>query len=215
MEDKAKQPYRDLEESEVEALFSFYDKHNGNVLEMTKDKDIIFKAKSQIYYYRDKYDFITKLSKIKTARAKKFKEEWEAKLREGKSKAIEEAIKLLQPRTIQKTTKDGDVIDLAMFPDNKDIKTAYEIIKIELGEPTTISKNTNVDETEVEKALNILKNGIEESDTIIPDRQQDSKLNSNAIEDSGNNSEEEAQKSDNDTPNAIREESISSTSSNN
>jgi hypothetical protein len=213
-ENKEQKAYRDLEEVEINALFSFYDKHNGNVLEMTKDVDIPFKAKSQIYFYRDKYDFVTKLSKIKTLRAEKFKKEWEDKLKKGKEKAIERAIGLLEIRTIQKETKDGDIIDITIYPDNKDIKTAYEIMKIELGEPTTISRNTNIDETEeVKQALNILKNGInKECNTIISDREQTSRVDTYTAEHIQDNSDKATQKSNNDTSNSIRKESNGSSS---
>jgi len=158
VENKEKTPYRNLEDVEVHTLFSFYDKHNGNVLEMTKDKDIPFKAKSQIYYYRDLYDFITKLSKIKTERAEQFKKEWSKRLKEGKMKAIEKAIELLDTKTYNRVDKNNDIVEITSYPDGRDIKTAYEILKVELGEPTTISRNTNIEENdEVKQTIDGVK----------------------------------------------------------
>ena len=218
VENKEKTPYRNLEDVEVHTLFSFYDKHNGNVLEMTKDKDIPFKAKSQIYYYRDLYDFITKLSKIKTERAEQFKKEWSKRLKEGKMKAIEKAIELLDKKTYNRVDKNNDIVEITSYPDGRDIKTAYEILKIELGEPTTISKNMNVDETEVEKALTILKDGIEQDnqqlDKTIQDRREASDANTDTTEDLHNDNKEKAQEGDNDTSNPVREIPDSSTGGN-
>jgi len=163
VENKEKTPYRNLEDVEVHTLFSFYDKHNGNVLEMTKDKDIPFKAKSQIYYYRDLYDFITKLSKIKTERAEQFKKEWSKRLKEGKMKAIEKAIELLDKKTYNRVDKNNDIVEITSYPDGRDIKTAYEILKVELGEPTTISRNTNIEENdEVKQTIEGVKQLIKE-----------------------------------------------------
>lgn len=214
-ENKNNRVYRDLTEGEEKALFSFYDKHNGNVLEMTKDKDIPFKSKNQIYYYRDEYDFISKLGKIREDRANKFKKEWDKKLKEGKSNAINRAIWLLETRKKTVTTKEGESLEITIEPDNKDIKTAYEILKIELGEPTNISKNTNVDETEVEKALNILKNGIKENNKTISDRQQTGETIEDSTKNIRDNSKEKSQKSDNDTSDPIRKKFDSGSGSDN
>ena len=125
-------------------LFAFYEKWNGNLSEMVLDKDCIFKAYSQIHYYAHQYNFREELIEKKRKKAQDVIDG----LKDAKIKAIENAVRLLEPRHRFVFTKTGiQIFDLEgkpliieQLPYYKEIKAAWEIIKTELGEPTQISK---------------------------------------------------------------------------
>ena len=163
---------RDLTEIEQEALFALYCKHNGNHSAMSRDPDCSF-HNVVIGDFAKKYNFKEKmLNKVKEE-AESFNKEWNETLKKGKYKAIEKAIKLLSPAIrVIKVGKGENAVDKVIHiqPEAKEIKIAYEIIKTELGEPTTISKNTNIDENPevketIENIKNLITKGQEENDT--------------------------------------------------
>jgi len=208
---------RDLNKNEQEALFSLYCKHNGNCSAVGRDENNKY-HRNIVLEYAKRYGFENIRLKKVAKEAEQFKKDWSKKLKEGKMKAIEKAMELLDTKTYNRVDKNNDIVEITSYPDGRDIKTAYEILKIELGEPTTISKNMNVDETEVEKALNILKNGIEQDNTqldkTVQDRREASDANTDTTEDLHNDNKEKAQEGDNDTSNPVREIPDSSTGGN-
>jgi hypothetical protein len=145
-----KQEYRELTPDEQSMLVTYYDKHNGNINQLILDKDWILKSYPQVHHYCHKYEVKKKLVEIRTERAK----EVIASLYDTKIRAIENAQRLLSPKHrfvftktgLQLFDKEGNPLIVEDLPYYKEIKTAWDIIKTELGEPTTISKsNLNLD----------------------------------------------------------------------
>jgi hypothetical protein len=122
VEKKPKKPqvYRTLKDMEQSFLFSIYDKHNGNMSEMVLDPQCPFHAYPQVHHYVHKYEFKKKLVEIRTNRTV----EVLGSLKDAKVLAIKRATELLQSKTLTPN----------------EIKVAYDIIKIELGEPTKLGK---------------------------------------------------------------------------
>ena len=138
--EKPKLPvYRELNEEEKDTLFAYYDKHGGNVMGMSLDKDCPFHSRNQISCYRDRYGFISKLAQFRTERARVVV----AGLNDSKIRAIEMAQRLLEPQHKLVFNKsgsqifdaDGKPLIVENLPHYKELKTAWEIIKAELGEP--------------------------------------------------------------------------------
>ena len=152
-----KDPYRPLTVPEKDLLFAMYDKHNGNMLAMTRDRDCQFRAHSQIRYYAKLYYFQDRFIEIKRKRAHEVLDS----LKDSKILAIQQAVQMIETRQIPLKNKLGDLILDAdgqpMFysvgPDHKEIKTAWEIIKTELGEPTTIGKHDHTSNGERIRSL--------------------------------------------------------------
>lgn len=140
-----REPYRPISVPEKDLLFAMYDKHNGNMLSMTRDRECLFKGYNQIRYYADLYNFEPRLVEIRRKRAKKTLDS----LKDSKILTIQQAIRMVETQQIPLKNKQGEVILDAdgqpMFyevdPNHKEIKTAWEIIKTELGEPTSIAKH--------------------------------------------------------------------------
>lgn len=114
------------------------------MLAMSRDRDCTFKAYNQIKYYSAFYHFSERHVQIRTERATKVLDS----LKDSKVQAIQQAVRMIQTQQIPLRDKKGNaVLDAegnAMFvsvdPDHKELKTAWEIIKTELGEPTSIGK---------------------------------------------------------------------------
>jgi hypothetical protein len=149
-----KERFRDLSEDEVDLLIALYDKYNGNLNQMILDKDCLFRSYGQLHTYAHKYGFEDKMIEIKTKRQKDVIDS----LQDSKIRAIQNAQRLLSPKHrfvftktgLQLFDKEGKPLIVEDLPYYKEIKTAWDIIKTELGEPTTISKsNLNLD-TQVE-----------------------------------------------------------------
>jgi len=158
----SKPVYRPLTIPERDALFAYYEKHNGNLLAMTRDKDCTFKSWNQLQHYRDLYGFKTKLAESRGRMA----EEVMGQLVDSKIMAVRQAVRLIQPRQVPMimpdgqpfTDADGRPVFMEVYPNHKEIKAAWEIIKTELGEPTTISKAevNNPQSEEVKHALDVI-----------------------------------------------------------
>jgi hypothetical protein len=139
-----KPPYRPLNPKERDTLFAYYDKHNGNMLAMTRDVDCQFKSYNQLKYYCNTYFFCERLDEIRLKRATKVIEG----LKDSKILAIQRAVGLIETRQVPlKNTKgdvlldrDGQPIFVEITPDHKEVEAAWKIIKTELGEPTQIGK---------------------------------------------------------------------------
>lgn len=152
------QEYRELKPEEEEALFANFCKNNGVVQEMIKDPQCKYRSADVVGFYRKKYEFTERFAKIRAEEAKQEREEWKEKVKQGKLAAIQRAIELMQPREIpifDKKTGEPTGEMATIYPSSKDIKIAWEILKIESGEPTHITRNTNIDEKdeEVKEAL--------------------------------------------------------------
>lgn len=141
----ADKAYRDLSEAEIYLLFTLYEKYGGNINQLILDKDAPFRAYPQTHYYCKKHDFKNKLLETRIKRAENVLDS----LQDAKNMAIENAMRILRARNVFVYKKDGtQVFDdegnpliVENLPFYKEIKTAWEIIKTELGEPTYISKN--------------------------------------------------------------------------
>jgi hypothetical protein len=156
-----KAPYRSLTIPERDMLFAFYEKWSGNMLAITRDPECPHKAYNAIKYWSNLYNFPSRLVQIRTERAK----ETMAGLADSKLEAIRRAVEMVQPRQVALRDKDKNVILMdgapvfeTVYPDQKTLKTAWEIIKTELGEPTWIAKsevNTPLHD-EVREALDLI-----------------------------------------------------------
>ncbi|TXH50826.1 MAG: hypothetical protein E6Q97_19625 [Desulfurellales bacterium] len=139
-----KAPYRALTIPERDTLFSYFEKHHGNMLAMTRDHLCQFHSHAQLRYYCHLYNFHPRLVEIRRKQA----EETLTGLKDSKLLAVQQAIEMLKPRQVLVRDKqdnvildrDGQPVFTTIHPDKAEIKTAWEIIKTELGEPTTISK---------------------------------------------------------------------------
>lgn len=139
-----KTPYRALNAKERDTLFAYFEKHNGNMLAMTRDIDCPFKAHSQLRYYAKLYFFCERLDEIKRKRAHEVIDS----LKDSKVLAIKRAVGLVEVRQVPLKNAKGDVlldregqpIFVEISPDYKEVEAAWKIIKTELGEPTQIGK---------------------------------------------------------------------------
>ena len=156
-----KPPYRALTIPERDMLFAFYEKWNGNMLAISRDPECRFKAYNQIKYWSNLDNFPSRFDQIRTERAK----ETIASLSQSKLEAVQRAVEMVRPRQVALRDRDGHPILVegapvfeTVYPDQKTLKTAWEIIKTELGEPTWIAKsevNTPLHD-EVRQALDII-----------------------------------------------------------
>src|SRR6185369_4350055 len=155
--------YRPLSVIERDILYALYDKWNGRMSQMLLDPDCLFKAYTQIHYYCTFYHFKEQFLANRKKRALEVQE----KLQDAKMLAIENAMRILESHNvfvrnkfgIQLFDSEGKPLIIEQLPYYKEIKTAWEIIKTELGEPTTIGKN---DITSGGKPLNEIKIVFEE-----------------------------------------------------
>jgi hypothetical protein len=180
-----REPYRPLPVPEKDLLFAFYDKHNGNMIAMSRDRECQFKAYSQIKYYCALYHFHERYSQIKLERATKLIDS----LKNSKILAIQQAVQLIETRQIPLKNKQGDLILDAdgqpMFysvgPDHKEIEMAWKIIKTELGEPTTIGKHDHTSKGERIRSL-VALNEKESEDHESIFKRDDKQTTNNKIE---------------------------------
>lgn len=136
--------YRSLNIKERDFLYALYEYWGGNMSQMVLDKTCLFKSYTQLNYYCNLYHFKSKLVANRLKKA----EEINNKLQDAKVKAIENAIRILEAHNVfvyrrdgtQVFDSDGNPLIVEQLPYYKEIKTAWEIIKTELGEPTTITK---------------------------------------------------------------------------
>lgn len=171
--------HTDLCEEDKKLLLNLFVCHNNVLANVLKDPRSKWRARTQVQYYRDKYNFKEIANKILVEKLEKEIDEMRDKLLEGKKETIKSAIELAKIKTVQVLdTNNQPVLDsdgLPMYetilPQGKDLRTAWEIIKTELGESTKITenKNINIDQREIQDTLNILQNGIEKPNTTIQD----------------------------------------------
>lgn len=137
--------YRALTEAEQDMLFAFFVKWNGNVNQMMLDKDVPFKSYNQLHTYKHRYEFEDKLVEVRRQRAENVMKS----LHDGKMLAVQNALRILESRNVfvynrngaQVFDKEGNPVIVENLPFYKEIKIAWEIIKTELGEATSIAKN--------------------------------------------------------------------------
>ncbi|MBP9701388.1 MAG: hypothetical protein KBD47_00205 [Candidatus Pacebacteria bacterium] len=152
-----REPYRPLSVPEKELLFAMYDKHNGNLMGMIRDRECVYKSRTQLSYYKGLYHFAEHLVHLRTKR----NAEVLNSLKDSKILAIQQAIQMIETRQVPLKNKQGDLILDAdgqpMFysvgPDHKEIEMAWKIIKTELGEPTTIGKHDHTSKGERIRSL--------------------------------------------------------------
>lgn len=138
------QKFRNLNVKERDLLFALYEKWNGNMSEMILDKDCPFKGYTQINHYANLYFFKERLVEKRKENA----ERTMSMLKDAKTLAIENAIRLLEKRHtlvfnrygVQLFDNEGNPLIVEKLPYYKEIKAAWEIIKTEMGEATAIAK---------------------------------------------------------------------------
>ncbi len=192
MNDKSqkKEPYRPLTVPEKDLLFAMYDKHNGNMLAMTRDRECLFKGYNQIRYYADLYNFEPRLEEIRRKRAKEVLDS----LKDSKILAIRQAVQLIETRQIPLKNKQGDLIldadgqpmFYALGPDHKEIEMAWKIIKTELGEPTTIGKHDHTSKGErIRSMVGFTEKEAEDHESIFKRDDKQTTDNTTETSDSG------------------------------
>lgn len=129
--------FRELKEHEITKLVMVYERNNSNVSEMMKDKDCQFHTLHQLYYYKKKHSFDIRIAQLRKRLINDYIQHSTDILMKGKLLAITRALEFLEPRKIN-VIANGEIREVDYIPSSKDIKTAYDIIKIELGEPTQI-----------------------------------------------------------------------------
>lgn len=162
--------YRNLSPFEKEALFALYEKHGGNVSAMIRDRDCQFRSHNQITHYVHLYGFVVKLAKNRKEKAERVI----AGLTDAKIAVLERAVQMMSPRQIPLRFESGErkgelILDedgqpqyQEIYPTEKEIKVAWEIIKTEIGEPTSINKNENFNDNEsINNAADELKSVLE------------------------------------------------------
>lgn len=148
-----KAPYRALSIPERDFLFALYDKYNGNLSHMVLDPIAQFKAYSQVHYYIHYYNFRERYAEL---RRKKTQDVID-KLQDAKMMALERAMEMLRPYCSFVYTKtgvqvydgDGKPMIIEKQPFYKEVKAAWEIIKTELGEPTSAATDKGTGITNV------------------------------------------------------------------
>ena len=136
--------YRSLNIKERDFLYALYEYWGGNISQMVLDSTCLFKSYVQLHHYCKLYHFKDRFISNRLKKAEEINE----KLQDAKVKAVENAMRILEVHNIFVYKKDGtQVFDgdgapliVERLPFYQEIKTAWEIIKTELGEPTTISK---------------------------------------------------------------------------
>jgi hypothetical protein len=157
--------HRDLNDIEQKIMYEIYCRNKGNHSKCKLDSDSLSKDDSVIGYWAKKYEWKAKYLKDTQESLDRQRKKWQEKLEAGKQKAIEMAIDLLEVREEPIETKDG-IKNLIIRPSNKDVKCAYEIIKVELNEPTTIRENLNKTDIDkdTQKILDFINEGINSKD---------------------------------------------------
>lgn len=151
-------PYRNLTEQEIEMLVALLYKHRGSLEAVRNDPDSPVKGNSNIYYYKRKYSLLERLGEYRRQIVEKFKAESANILAEAKVKALQRAMELLEDREIE-ISKGDLIIKYTKKPDYKEIQCAWEIIKNELGETTTIIPAELTDQTNrLNDLINRIKN---------------------------------------------------------
>lgn len=163
MSEDLNQKWPPVDEQMQNALYNLYRLHGGNYTKMSKDALAPWRDRNRMAHYAQMYNFE---QRWQADRAKELEERQLAlknSLDLGKIEAINKAMSLLQ-----------DEIPA------KDIKTVWEIIKTELGEPTRINKNenNNHDDPRVQDTLD----GIKE---LITKGQNEPRTDSKAIPSEG------------------------------
>jgi len=67
-----KRAYKDLTEEEQETMILLYDKHNGNLTAMAKDKLCKYKSRPTLVHYKQKYNWPNKLEQLRTGYLREF-----------------------------------------------------------------------------------------------------------------------------------------------
>lgn len=145
--------YRELDAFEQQLMFNLYCLHKGNVLALSKDERSLFASRSQITHYRDLYDWHVKFVQNRTKEAEELLE----RLRSEKIEVIEKILAKKKPYVNRTITKDGKTRDVVIYPDLATLRSVYDLIKLELGEPLSISKSSVDNDSdklrEIEKKL--------------------------------------------------------------
>jgi hypothetical protein len=142
--------YRELKEHEIDKLVMVYERNNCNILQTTKDKECLFKGRPQLTYYRDYYNFDTRINKLRKKLINHYIKNSTDILMKAKLRAIKRAMDLLEDRIFEKVSLiTGDTYKIKVPPSNKDIKIAYEIIKTELGEPINVKEIKGLEDSKL------------------------------------------------------------------
>lgn len=154
-----KATYRALTIPERDLLYALYEKHHANMHALFLDPECLFRSYATIRYYAKLYHFYDRYIHNRQKKA----DEVLAQLKDAKIVAIENAIRMLKPhfdfvRTktgTQVFDKDGQPVIVERHPYYKELKAAWEIIKTEMGEPTTIGKTDITSKGEAVSSINV------------------------------------------------------------
>ena len=140
--------YRKLQEHEIDKLVMVYERNNCNISKARLDKECLFKGRNQLAYYRDFYNFDTRICKLRKELINDYIKNSTDILMKGKLKAIGRAMELLDDRIFTKVSLiTGDKYKVKVPPSGKDIDIAYKILKTELGESTNIRDINDLGDT--------------------------------------------------------------------
>lgn len=139
-----KATYRALTIPERDLLYALYEKHHANMTNLYLDEECLFKSYATIRYYAKLYHFYDRY----IAKRREKADEVLSALKDAKILSLENAMRMLKPHFDFVRTKtglrvydhEGHPVIVERHPFYKELKTAWEIIKTELGEPTSVSK---------------------------------------------------------------------------
>ena len=180
--------FRELTEDEQDLMYNLFCLHFGNCSMVGRSKESIVKGKDCISYWAKLYDWDDRMRTETDKRVQELKKAINAKLVEGKQRAISRALWLLEERQEEKVTSEtGKKYKVKIVPSNKDIKTAYDIIKTELGEPSSVKQNLNVNEADEEtvKALDAINKLINIDVTDQQPRQKSTPVSTKTVQSGG------------------------------
>lgn len=176
--------FRELTEDEEKIMFLVFCRNFGNHSMTARDPDSIIKDNSCIGYWARIYDWHARMRKETQERLENQKKEIESRLLEGKYDVIRRAFWLVKDRRVKKTSMlTGVEHEVDIEPTSKDVKIAYEIIKTELGEPSSVRHNLNTNEVDQDTidALDAINKLIQGDDKKQPDEPAHEKQDSTPV----------------------------------
>lgn len=135
-----------------EALYSFYVKHNGSLTGMSKDPDCPLAHINTIRGYRERHNWVERFTEHSLITTENILENRKELLEDGIRYAVKRCVDIMKD---EKSSA-------------KEIKVAWEIIKTELGMPTRINFNANLNaNTEDKRDIENIAGSLEELASFI------------------------------------------------
>lgn len=159
-----KYPFKNLKKTEIDMLVIMYDKHNGNLSSLHRDSNNQFGSLPKLSYYKKLYNLDAKLNEFREDLMERYTENKALILGRAKNLVIMQALKMATTKEVTfYDKKKSEMITMEMDPNAKELDVAYKIIKTELGEPSSITKQENINKEEkekIEEGLNLIKNAL-------------------------------------------------------